>query len=204
MDIVRMYNEEFKIDRVTMAGYDKVLKKIEPLICDYARKFFFGDMEYEDRKQEIYMIAIHGINNFNPNRGTKLSSFLHTHIRNKIISKIKSLNKKSNNASRYFGDESGYLKEIPLSFLYNKGTTSNPALEPVDSSDLLSFSDEGFMLEEIESNLGQTEVKIACLLRDGMTIESIGEELDMDAWKVTSTIKKMRKSKLFINYAKCY
>src|SRR5210317_1494251 len=115
MGIVRMYDEEFNIDKKSKYGYDKVLRKLEPMVCDWARKFYFGDMPFEDRKQEIYVMAIQGIENFNEDKGVALSSFLHTHIRNKIISKIKSSNKKSNNAISYSTENLGYLEEIPLS-----------------------------------------------------------------------------------------
>ena len=53
---------------------------------------------FEDIKQELTIIAIEGINSFNPEKKVKLSTFLHVHLRNKLVSKIRSTNKLSNDA----------------------------------------------------------------------------------------------------------
>lgn len=97
--IVKMYDEEFFISKKTKQGYDRVLKRIDPLLCGWASRAYMPGYSFEDIKQEVSLIAIEGIDAYDPRKEVKLSSFLQTHIKFKIISKIKSLNKLSNDAS---------------------------------------------------------------------------------------------------------
>lgn len=97
--LVKMYDEEIYISKKTKEGYDKVLKRIDPLLCGWASKAYMPGYSFEDIKQEVSLIAIEGINGYDPDKKVKLSSFLQTHIKYKVISKIKSLNKLSNDAS---------------------------------------------------------------------------------------------------------
>ena len=86
---VSVYEEDFYIDKETGKGFDLVLNKIKPYISSlsYTWSNTIPNTTQEDLEQDIYVIAIQGIKNYNPNKGTKLSSFLHTHINNKLISK---------------------------------------------------------------------------------------------------------------------
>jgi len=97
--IVKMFNEEILIDKRTKLGYEKVLSKIDPLLCGWASRVYMPGYDFDDIKQEASIIAIEGIEAFDPEKNVKLSSFLTTHIKNKIISKLKSVNKLSNDAS---------------------------------------------------------------------------------------------------------
>ena len=97
--LVRMYDEDIYISKVTKQGYDKVLRRIDPLLCGWASRAYMPGYSFEDIKQEVSLIAIEGINAYDPTKKVKLSSFLQTHIKYKVISKIKSLNKLSNDAS---------------------------------------------------------------------------------------------------------
>ena len=97
--LVKMYDEEIFISKKTKEGYDKVLKRIDPLLCGWASRAYMPGYSFEDIKQEVSLIAIEGINAYDPTKKVKLSSFLQTHIKYKVISKIKSLNKLSNDAS---------------------------------------------------------------------------------------------------------
>lgn len=198
MGIVRMYDEEFSIDKKSKRGYDKVLKKLEPMVCDWARKVYFGDMPFEDRKQEIYVMAIQGIENFKENKGVALSSFLHTHIRNKIISKIKSTNKKSNNAISYTTDNTGYLQEIPLSYMV-EGTEHNIT---EDTSDISTFSNRSLLVEDLQKELGEFEMNVVKMLDMGYSVRAIAGEMSVKVGKVNSAIKKIRKSKAISEYVR--
>ena len=206
MGVVRMYDEEFVIDKKTGLGFDKVLQKIEPLINKWASNTRFGDMPFEDRKQEIYIIALNGIQNFDDTKKTKLSTFLHTHIKNKIISKIKSTNKKSNNANYYHTDNDGFIREIPVSHISTTGSASygddNPDLYNIvpDTSSFSAISDENLIMGEVKENLSDTDYKIVNMLREGSSIKDIGEELELNYWTVSSQIKKIKKSKVFREY----
>jgi RNA polymerase sigma factor (sigma-70 family) len=94
-----VYNEKIDIDTRTGKGLDKVLKKIEPLLFKMSKSAFMRGSSYEDIKQDLVIIAIEGIKSFDPSKNVKLSTFLQIHLRNKLISKIKSENKISNNAN---------------------------------------------------------------------------------------------------------
>ena len=63
-----------------------------------ASKTYMPGYNFSDIKQELIVIAIEGVNAFDPKKNVKLSTFLHIHLRNKLISKIKSVNKLSNDA----------------------------------------------------------------------------------------------------------
>lgn len=99
--LVRMYDEEIYVSTKTKEGYDKVLKKIDPLLCKWAARTYMSGYGFDDIKQELSIIIIEGINAFDPERKVKLSSFLHNHLKNKLISKLKSVNKLSNDAYAY-------------------------------------------------------------------------------------------------------
>lgn len=97
--LVKMYEEEIFISKNTRAGYDRVLQRIDPLLCGWAAKIYMPSSSFEDIKQELSMITIEGIDSYDPDKKVRLSSFLHNHIKNKIISKLKSVNKLANNAT---------------------------------------------------------------------------------------------------------
>jgi RNA polymerase sigma factor (sigma-70 family) len=96
--IVKMYDEEVHINTLTKEGYARVLERIDPLLCKWASKTYMPGYTFEDIKQELALIIIEGVNAYDPSKKVKLSTFLHTHLRNKLISKIKSVNKLSNDA----------------------------------------------------------------------------------------------------------
>lgn len=96
--IVEMYEESIFVSTKTKEGYQRVLERIDPLICKWASKTYMPGYTFDDIKQELSLIIIEGINSFDPNKKVKLSTFLHTHLRNKLISKLKSVNKLSNDA----------------------------------------------------------------------------------------------------------
>jgi RNA polymerase sigma factor (sigma-70 family) len=97
-ELVDMYDEKIFVNTETKEGYDKVLKKIDPLLCKWATKTYISGYHFNDIKQELSIMIIEGINAFDPDKKVKLSSFLHNHLKNKLISKLKSANKLSNDA----------------------------------------------------------------------------------------------------------
>ncbi len=94
----RVYNEEFFIDANTGVGINRLLAKIDPLLFKMSRALYIPGYDQEDLKQELAIMAIEGVRSFNASKDVKLSTFLHIHLHNKIISKIKSKNKLSHNA----------------------------------------------------------------------------------------------------------
>lgn len=95
---VRLYNEEFYVNSNTGEGLDRVLKKIDPLLFKMSNSLFIPNYAPEDVKQELAILAIEGVRSYDATKNVKLSTFLHIHLHNKIISKIRSKNKLSNNA----------------------------------------------------------------------------------------------------------
>lgn len=96
--VVRVYDEDVYVDTNTGDGFSRVLERIDPLLCKMASKTYMPGYRFDDIKQELCIIAIEGINSFNPKKKVKLSTFLHIHLRNKLVSKIRSVNKLSNDA----------------------------------------------------------------------------------------------------------
>ena len=96
--IVEMYEESIFVSTLTKQGYDRVLERIDPLMCKWAMKTYMPGYTFDDIKQELSLIIIEGINSFDPSKKVKLSSFLHTHLKYKLLSKLKSVNKLSNDA----------------------------------------------------------------------------------------------------------
>lgn len=103
---VKLYNEEFYVNSNTGEGLDRVLKKIDPLLFKMSNSLFIPNYAPEDVKQELAIIAIEGVRSYDSTKNVKLSTFLHIHLHNKIISKIRSKNKLSNNASSFSEDAS--------------------------------------------------------------------------------------------------
>lgn len=95
---VKVYNEEFFVDSNSGKGLDKVLAKIDPLLFKMSKSLFIPGYSPEDVKQELAILAIEGVRSYDSTKNVKLSTFLHIHLHNKIISKIRSKNKLSNNA----------------------------------------------------------------------------------------------------------
>ena len=109
--VVRMYDEDVYISTITKQGYKRVLERIDPLLCKWASKTYMPGYSFDDIKQELSIIIIEGINAYNPEKNVKLSTFLHTHLRNKLVSKIKSVNKLSNDAFSLYEKVAGELCE---------------------------------------------------------------------------------------------
>jgi RNA polymerase sigma factor (sigma-70 family) len=105
---VQMYGDTFFISTKTKKGYDKVLKKIDPLIRSISSKIYIQGYTFDDIKQEVTILAMEGIDSYNPDKNVRLSTFLHIHIRNKVISMIKHHNKLSNDASLSIDSDFGF------------------------------------------------------------------------------------------------
>lgn len=96
--MAKVYNEEFFIDANTGVGLERLLAKINPLLFKMSHSLYIPGYESEDLKQELSIMAVEGVRSYDISKNVKLSTFLHIHLHNKIISKIKSKNKLSHNA----------------------------------------------------------------------------------------------------------
>jgi RNA polymerase sigma factor (sigma-70 family) len=108
---IKMYDEDIWVNTETREGYDRIIERINPLLCKWASRTYMPGHSFEDIKQELTIIIIEGINAFDPSKKVKLSTFLHTHLRNKLVSKIKSFNKLSNDACSLHDDIAGDICE---------------------------------------------------------------------------------------------
>lgn len=94
-----VYDEEIYINTNTGDGYDRVVEKMKDFIEWYASRIRLSGFDKEDIKQLMYMILLDGIRRYNPEKHIKLSSFLYTHIKNRIATRIKEENRQSLNAT---------------------------------------------------------------------------------------------------------
>lgn len=109
---VQVYDETIYVDTFSGEGFDKIIAKIDPLICKFASTTYIANSSFEDIKNELIILALEGIRVFEPYRNVKLSTFLQTHLHNKIISKIKSDNKMSHDAYALYEKNSDNLSKI--------------------------------------------------------------------------------------------
>lgn len=216
---VDMYEEQVYVDTVTKKGYSRVIERIDPLLCKWASKTYMPGYTYEDIKQELSLIIVEGINSFNPEKKVKLSTFLHTHLRNKLISKIKSVNKLSNDACSLRSIEKG-LKEDEVKYRKSREELNFSAMMRVDpgsgeeycefqdtlaNSDAL-FSEDGTIFERIDLELAIQKVadvvdeKTYIILRkvclDGYSIKDAASEVGLTGWAASMRLKKLSKHKL--------
>jgi RNA polymerase sigma factor (sigma-70 family) len=96
---VCMYDEKIYINTRTGEGVGRVIKKITPLIDGMAARSHISGYSFDDIRQEICLLVVDGVKKYDPDREVKLSTFLHWHLKNKFITKLKSLNTMANDAT---------------------------------------------------------------------------------------------------------
>lgn len=96
---VQIYNESVFINTNTGEGYDIVVRKMKDFIEYFASKIRFDGFDRNDLKQLIVSLMLDGIRRYDPKYDIKLSSFLHVHVKNRIISRIKRETRPSLNAT---------------------------------------------------------------------------------------------------------
>jgi DNA-directed RNA polymerase specialized sigma subunit len=217
---VEMYEEKIYIDMKTKQGYARVLERIDPLLCKWSSRTYLPGYTYEDIKQELSIIIVEGVNAYNHNKKVKLSTFLHTHLKNKLISKIKSVNKLSNDASSLRGatalepdgDKPKYRKSREeLNFSTMAKTDPNSGEEYCEFQNTLSnsdslYSEDGTIFERIDLELAiekvgslvdektYTILKRVCL--DGYSIKDAAGEVGLTGWAASMRLKKLSRHKL--------
>ena len=209
---VDMYDEKVYVDTRSKRGYARVLERIDPLLCKWSSRTYMPGYTYEDIKQELSVIIVEGINSFDPNKKVKLSTFLHTHLRNKLISKIKSVNKLSNDACslRSQGldetEESKYRRSREeLSFSAMAKVDPSSGEEYCEFHDTLSnsdslYSEDGTVFERIDQVSEAVDEKTYIILRkvclDGYSIKDAASEVGLTGWAASMRLKKLSKHKL--------
>lgn len=207
---VKMFDDIYYVDTETGEGVDKVLKKIDPLLCKMASKTYISGYEFEDIKQELAIIAIQGIRSYDPSKNTALSTFLYKHLDNKLISKLKSANKMSNNADFLFNPEEPETKirraKEELSFSqcasrYNDGEEI-PFEHSVEESDgfyqspVKRYDNVNFeiSMNKIIDSVDKKTAKILQLVCfEDYTIKDAAAEVGLSGWAASIRIKNLAK-----------
>jgi hypothetical protein len=111
---VEVYDEKYRLNLRKGKNYEKVLNKVDPLVKKFAKEYHgkFRYLTFDELCQEIRILVIEGIQNYDKDKKTKFSTFLHYHLNNKLISLIRADRKQGNNASSI--TSKGLNKEIPL------------------------------------------------------------------------------------------
>ena len=218
---VDMYDEKIFIDTVTKQGYKRVLERIDPLLCKWSSKTYLPGYSYDDIKQELSVIIVEGINAFDPNKKVKLSTFLHTHLRNKLISKIKSINKLSNDACSLKGltlseEDAPKHRRSREELNFTSMAKVNPSSgeeycefqDTLANSDAL-YSDDGTIFEKIDLELaiGKLEdfvdAKTYAILRkvclEGFSIKDAASDVGLTGWAASMRLKKLSKHKIIVD-----
>ena len=86
--VAAVYDREIFVDSNTGKGYVDVLKRMKRFINWYAWKTKLTGFEQKDIKQLIIAYMLDGIRRFDPSLGAKLSTFLSTHVKNKMATRI--------------------------------------------------------------------------------------------------------------------
>lgn len=210
--IVKVYNEEFYLNTETGAGIEGILKKIDPLLCKMASKTYISGYGFDDIKQELVLIAIDGMRSYDPARATTLSTFLQTHLKYKLISKLKSVNKMSNDAFGLYGKEASEAKiqrvREELSFSQCTGDDKDGMFfEQNISSDggiynsgIATYDDLDFImsLERITEPLDEDTTEIIRLMYyEDFSIKDAAKKVDLTGWAASMRLRNLAKKKSF-------
>lgn len=212
--IVEVYNEEFYVDTETGMGLDSVLRKIDPLLCKMASKTYLPGFSFDDIKQELACIAIDGIRSYNPDKEVKLSTFLHIHLNNKLISRIRSENRQSNDAFLLEGEEDGaeakirrVREELHFSQCTPLSADEGMAFENTIASDDGLYSGPGDNFEDVEFEVSlekltdkldeKTSKIIKLVYYDDYSIKDAAKEVGLSGWAASMRLKNLSEKRFF-------
>ncbi len=218
---VKMYNEVFYVDTSTGQGVADVLKKIDPLLCKMASKSYLQGCNFDDIKQELIIITMQGIRSYDPTKEATLSTFLHGHIRNKLISKLKNNNKLAHHASIFQPASTEYSsirkteQEVSFSAVdlrkkgrNEKGTNENSSFIDNVQDDFSDFSSPKFIknddltfhfsVEKVIKSLDKQTAEIVRLICfEDFTIKDVSDKLGIPNWAVNNRIRGLAKRRAF-------
>ena len=213
---VAVYDEVFYVDTETGEGIDKVLKKIDPLLCGQAAKSYLPGYVFDDIKQELTVIAIDGIYAYDPTRGVKMSTFLQTHLKHKFISKLRSENKMSNDAFGFEDDGSSpgqsKIKRVREELNFSQCTPVNrenemiPFEHSVGEEDgmygelRMSYDSINFRvsLKKLLAKIDPKTAKIVELVYfKDYTIKDAAYEVGLSGWAASMRLKNLSNKRAF-------
>jgi RNA polymerase sigma factor (sigma-70 family) len=210
---VEVYDQSFYVDTDTGEGVDKVLKKIDPLLCKKASTTFITGYNFEDIKHELVIIAMDGIKKFDATKGVKLSTFLHVHLQNKLISRLRSENKLSNDAFGLYGrqesdakikkarDEINFSQFVPpegmegVSFENSIADDGGLYFPGKNAYDKVEFE---VSLKKISKKLDYRTRKIIELVYfKDYSIKDAAEAVGLSGWAASMRLKKLANKRSF-------
>jgi RNA polymerase sigma factor (sigma-70 family) len=185
---VKLYNEEFFINTTTGEGMPRLFKKIDPLLVKISKSIYISGYTFDDLKQELSIIVLEGLYSFDQTKGVKLSSFLHVHLHNKVISKIKQANKLTKHASTIKGDsEFPKVCECGCSVFYVKKLNAANEVESIqcDSCERIfrkncRVSKKEFLFSELASVMPPDKSSGTNESTSGGSQNSILDRLDLE------------------------
>ena len=146
----------------------------------------------EDIKQEVCVILLEGIANYDHSKNVKLSTFLHTHIFNKMVSKFNASYKKSNNANFLKTGEGNFFNAM---YMEDLGENPEDFLEKDSSFQDLYDGDFNFLVQDLKNNLSEIEWNVFDLIfLKGNTIKQTAAKLKLEVWNISSVIKRIKKN----------
>lgn len=87
--VAKLYDSSVYIDTRDGTGYDAVIKKMQPIIHKLSLKYRFNGNSIEDTRQDIIVHILEILPKYDPNKNTKLSSFLQTSVNRRLINKLR-------------------------------------------------------------------------------------------------------------------
>jgi RNA polymerase sigma factor (sigma-70 family) len=208
-----LYDEKMFIDTNEGVGVDRVLKKIDPLICKMASSTYIDGFSFQDIKQELSVIAIDGIRAYDPSKKVKMSTFLHIHLRNKLISKLRSENKMSNDAFAFQDGGSDRGKRVrgevnfsQISKNINSDSDSEFDFESTidsdgglygtraNSHDRVEFLTSLNKLSESLDNKTSKIIELICL--KDYSIKDAASEVGLSGWAASMRLKNLSKNRI--------
>jgi RNA polymerase sigma factor (sigma-70 family) len=212
---VQVYNEIIYVNTFTGEGIDKVIIKIDPLLRKLSSRLYIPGYNFEDLRGEIIILAIDGIRSFDPTRNVKLSTFLQTHLRNKINSWIKSENKLSNDAFYLFQEDNDDSKKTKTktrtevnfnqfdgknnedSFLFENTISDDGGLYnlPISDYDLLNFKSD--LIKSFSKLDLKTKKIVELIYFKDYSIQDAAEEVGLSSQAASIKLKKLANKSSF-------
>lgn len=97
--IVDVNDSKIYVNTASGKGYDKVVKKLKKLVDYLANKYHVKGNSIEDNRQNIMLHILEGIPKYDPEKNTKLSTFLQMRVERRLINDIRNENRLCKNAT---------------------------------------------------------------------------------------------------------
>ncbi len=173
--VVAVYDSEIYVDTRSGVGYDEVIKKLNPLIYKFTKKYYMSKKDLvEDIKQDIVLIILDGIKKFNPEKETKLSTFIEMYVNQKLIKKVRDNNRDFRSATS--------LNISKYKIICRCGFRDTVSLSPQDIKDYCC-SVCGKKIEKIPRRISVGDINASDLSSPLSSDQSSNPPLDMDIFQ---------------------